>query len=52
MEREQQRVEDLITAIAAKLRSNGATVARSLQYGRIIWRTRDGKIDIELEPKL
>ena len=46
-------VDRLIDAIMEKVNANKAILAKSLGYGRLIWRQRgDGKIEIHLEPKL
>ncbi len=45
-------VDELIRAIENKLRSQQATVAKSLGYGRIVWRTKNQGFEIDLEPRL
>ena len=46
-------VDRLIDAIMQKLKANQATLAKSLGYGRLVWRKqKDGDIEIDLEPKL
>lgn len=46
-------VDRLIDAIMQKLKANQAILAKSLRYGRLVWRKpKDGDIEIDLEPKL
>jgi hypothetical protein len=46
-------VDRLIDAIMEKLMTNRTILAKSLRYGRLVWRKqRDGEIEIDLEPKL
>jgi hypothetical protein len=42
----------LIEDIAAKLRENRPIIAGSLGFGRISWHGKNGKWEIDLEPKL
>jgi hypothetical protein len=42
----------LIEDLAAKLRENKQIIAGSLGFGRITWHGKDGKWQIDLEPKL
>jgi hypothetical protein len=47
-------VDQLIDAIIRKLQANRPVLERSIQHGRLSWRTnkRNGEIEIDLEPKL
>ena len=46
-------VDGLIEAIVAKLKTNRATLEKSLGFGRLTWRQKkDGNVEIDLEPKL
>jgi len=44
---------EIIAAITAKMQANVEIVEKSAKYGRLTWRTtRDGQVEIELEPKV
>jgi len=46
-------VDRLIDAIMQKLKANQAILAKSLRFGRLVWRKpKDGEFEIDLEPKL
>ena len=43
----------LIIAIVEKLKANRSVLEKSLNRGRLAWRTgKNGEIEIDLEPKL
>jgi hypothetical protein len=46
-------VDRLIDAIMEKLKANRTILAKSLRFGRLVWRKpKDGDIEVDLEPKL
>ena len=45
-------VERLLESIEEKLRANKDILVRSLRYGRIVWRSKNGVIEVDLEPKI
>ena len=43
----------ILAAITAKMQANIEIVEKSAKYGRLTWRTtRDGQVEVELEPKV
>ena len=43
----------IVAAITAKMQANIEIVEKSAKYGRLTWRTtRDGQVEVELEPKV
>jgi hypothetical protein len=49
----ESEVERLITQIVSKLDANRAILARSVEYGRLVWRRdRRGRIEIKIQPDL
>ena len=48
-----RRAAEIIAAITAKMQANIEIVEKSTGYGRLTWRTtRNGQIEVELEPKV
>ena len=48
-----KRADELIRLITRKLQENRQVLERSIEFGRISWRTtKDGAVEINLEPKL
>ena len=45
-------VEQLIAAVQAKLESNQEIVGRSIAFGRLTWRQKNGGFEVKLEPQI
>ena len=45
-------VDKLIEALLKKLQSNREVLQKSPDYGRLIWRRKNGEIEIDLELKI
>lgn len=45
-------VEQLIEAISKKLQANRNVVARSIAYGRVSWRLKNGNVELDVELKI
>ena len=45
-------VEALIAAIRTKLESNQDVVGRSIAFGRLTWRQKNGGFEVKLEPQI
>ena len=45
-------VDHLIQDIVEKLEANRPVLVKSLRFGRLIWRHKNGKTEVDLEPKL
>ena len=48
----EEDVEALIAAIRAKLESNQDVVGRSIAFGRLTWRQKNGGFEVKLEPQI
>ena len=48
----EENVEALIAAIRAKLESNQDVVGRSIAFGRLTWRQKNGGFEVKLEPQI
>lgn len=46
---ERDKVEQLLGAINAKLNANRAEIAKSITYGRLVWRVKDGQVQVHLD---
>ncbi len=47
-----EEVKRLLSEIAAKLEAHRPEIAKSIAFGRIVWRSKNGRIDISLELKV
>ena len=45
-------VEQLIAAVRSKLESNQEIVGRSIAFGRLTWRQKNGGFEVKLEPQI
>ncbi|HXF50743.1 MAG TPA: hypothetical protein VNM43_03560 [Dehalococcoidia bacterium] len=49
---ERDRVDELIAAVVEKLKANREEIRKSLRFGKVVWRLRDGKLDVDLNLNL
>lgn len=49
---ENTEVEQLIAAVRSKLESNQEVVGRSIAFGRLTWRQKNGGFEIKIETQI
>lgn len=52
MPEQTSRVDELIRLLTRKLQDNRSMLERSLRFGRLTWRKKNGKTEVDLDTRV